>query len=94
MIKVMIERHVASELIDYYQKKASEVMQRAMQSPGFISGESLKNAAAPGHRIVFATYRSAGDWSRWYHSAERRALIEEMRPMLDGDEKITLLEHI
>ncbi|WP_207063903.1 antibiotic biosynthesis monooxygenase [Motiliproteus sp. SC1-56] len=94
MIKVMIQRRVPKELIDPYQQAASKIMLKAMQSPGFISGESLRNADDEEDRVVFANYRSEGDWSRWYHSAERRAMIEALRPMLEGDEKITVLEHI
>ncbi len=94
MIKVMIERHIADDLAEHYHKAAGKTMQQAMQSRGFISGESLKNADAPNHRFVFATYRTEADWSIWYHSPERKAMMEILRPMLLDDEKITILEHL
>ncbi|MCW8884806.1 MAG: antibiotic biosynthesis monooxygenase [Motiliproteus sp.] len=94
MIKVMIERHVALDLADHYQIAAKKVLQTAMQSPGFISGESLKDANDPNHRIVLASYQDFANWSHWYNSPERKASMEELRPMLEDDEKITVFEHI
>lgn len=34
MIRVMIERHIADELIIHYDKAARETLQRAMQAHG------------------------------------------------------------
>lgn len=94
MIKVMIERRIAADLAAPYRKAAGKALQQAMQSDGFISGESLKDARDPHHRYVFATYRSLLDWQRWYNSPERRAQMDALRPMLQEDEKITILEHL
>ena len=55
MIRVLIERHVASELSEHYDRIARETLQAAMHFPGFISGEALHNTADPNHRVVLAT---------------------------------------
>ncbi|OMH38741.1 antibiotic biosynthesis monooxygenase [Motiliproteus sp. MSK22-1] len=94
MIKIIIERHVAGELIDYYHRASRNILQMAMQSRGFISGESLKNSDDPNHRLIIASYDTSSNWSLWYHSDQRKALMEELRPMLVEDEKITVFEHI
>ena len=94
MIKVMIERRIAEDLAELYHQKASSTLQTAMSTPGFISGESLQNSADPNHRIIFANYRSLDDWMAWYQSTERKEIINQLRPMLLEDEKITILEHI
>ena len=94
MIKVMIERRIAEDLEGLYQQRASSTLQTAMSSDGFLSGESLQDANDPNHRIIFANYRSLLDWQRWYQSPERKAIMEQLQPMLLEDEKITILEHI
>ncbi len=94
MIKVLIERHIAIDLEGPYNQAARKTLQSAMQWPGFISGETLQNAANPNHRFVIATYRQASDWDRWYGSKERKEMMSAIIPMLEDEEKITLLEHI
>lgn len=93
MIRVLIERHVAEELSEHYERASRETLQKAMHFPGFISGEALHNTADPNHRVILATYRSENDWLRWHASEERRAMMDQLMPMLDMEEKITVFEH-
>ncbi|MBE9399670.1 antibiotic biosynthesis monooxygenase [Pontibacterium sp. N1Y112] len=93
MIRVIIERHIADDLAEYYEKAARNTLQQAMNAHGFISGEALHNANDINHRYVIVNYRTIQDWQRWYGSAERKEMMEAIHPMLDRDEKITILEH-
>jgi heme-degrading monooxygenase HmoA len=93
MIKVIIERHIADELGEHYEKTARATLQKAMQAHGFISGEALKDFDDPNHRIVIANYRTVNDWQHWLGSSERKEMMEQIRPMLDREEKFTILEH-
>lgn len=93
MIRVIIERQIAESLEDAYEQRARSVLQQAVEVPGFISGESLKGANNPNHRVILSTWNSAADWYRWYQSAHRRAMMADLSPMLDGDERILVLEH-
>ena len=43
MIKVLIERVIAEGLEQPYEEAARKVIQQAVQSPGFISGESFRD---------------------------------------------------
>jgi len=92
MIRVLIERHIAETLEAAYEQRARRVLQQAVATPGFISGETLVDNQDPNHRITLANWRSEADWSRWYHSQERRELMSELVPMMDKDEVITILE--
>ncbi len=94
MIKVLIERQIAEDLADHYQRTAKQTLQKAMDSHGFIAGESLKDANDPNHRIVIAAYNDLADWTYWYHSEARKEMMSMLRPLLLEDEKITILEHI
>jgi len=93
MIRVIIERHIADGLAEHYDKAARDTLQKAMQAHGFISGESLHNTYDENHRVVLATYRNISDWQRWAASRERKEMMEALMPMLQTDEKITILEH-
>ncbi|MEH6471710.1 MAG: antibiotic biosynthesis monooxygenase [Halopseudomonas sp.] len=93
MIKVMIERHIAEDLAEHYQQRASRTLQTAMGTGGFISGESLQDLNDSYHRIIFANYRTLDHWLTWYHSHERKEMMSSLRPMLTQDEKITIMEH-
>jgi len=93
MIRVIIERHIADDLGVHYEKAARETLQLAMQAHGFISGEALKNTGDPSHRVVIATYRTLQDWQRWARSSERQEMMATINPMLETEEKVTVLEH-
>jgi heme-degrading monooxygenase HmoA len=93
MIKVIIERHIADELGEHYEKAAKATLQKAMQAHGFISGEALRDFDDHNHRIVIANYRTINDWQLWLGSVERKEMMEQIRPMLDREEKFTILEH-
>lgn len=93
MIRVLIERHIADDLAEHYENAARNTLQTAMQAHGFISGESLKNSYDPNHRIILATFRTLADWQRWHSSVERKEIMGAIMPMLESEEKITILEH-
>ncbi len=93
MIRVLIERHVASELSEHYDRVARETLQAAMLFPGFISGEALHNTDDINHRVILATYRSENDWLLWATSEERREMMDKINPMLETEEKITVFSH-
>ncbi len=93
MIKVIIDRHVAEDLLDYYKAASLRTLQSAMQSQGFISGESLEDLSDPNHQVLIASYRTTADWFRWHNSDERKLMMETLAPLLMHEERITLLEH-
>ncbi|MEX2474803.1 antibiotic biosynthesis monooxygenase [Marinobacter sp.] len=92
MIRVLIERHIAETLESAYEERSRKVLQQAVSAPGFVSGETLVDASDPNHRLTLANWRSASDWDQWYRSEERKALLTELKPMMDQDEVITVLE--
>lgn len=93
MIRVIIERHIADDLTEHYEEAARNTLQQAMSAHGFISGEALYDTTNPSHRYVIVTYRTIQDWQRWYRSSERQEMMAAIHPMLETEEKITILEH-
>jgi|TARA_R110002051_G_scaffold11146_1_gene40959 heme-degrading monooxygenase HmoA len=92
MIKVLIERVIAEGLEQPYEEAARKVIQQAVQSPGFISGESFRDLERPNHRIVMVTWQNRHSWERWENSQARIDSISAFAPMLEREERITLLE--
>ncbi|GGB90059.1 hypothetical protein GCM10011352_15100 [Marinobacterium zhoushanense] len=93
MIRVMIERHIAEDLGIYYDRLSRELLQKAMQAHGFISGEVLRNIDDPNHRLVMATFRTVSDWQRWHGSEERKEMMEALEPLFKTEERVTIFEH-
>jgi len=92
MIRVLIERYIAEGLEHYYDYTIRRTISQVEQAPGCISGESLVDRYDRRRRIVMSTWKSVEDWENWFRSEERRQVVAEISPMLDGREKITMLE--
>lgn len=93
MIHVLIERHIADDMISTYEENAKHALHRTYVAPGFITGEAFVDANAPNHRFLLCKWRSIMDWERWYQSDERQELINMIAPVLQEPETITILEN-
>ncbi len=93
MIRVLIERYVDASLEQHYEIAARKILQGAVQAPGFISGESLRDMQNSNHRLILCTWTSIQQWQQWQTSQIRHNLMAELAPMLDREEKVTLLDH-
>lgn len=91
MIHVMIERIIADGLSDYYNNAIKRTIHAATHAPGCLSGESLVDTDNNNRRIVLSTWRSKYDWDNWYHSEARQEALNDVRPLLEHDEKVTIL---
>lgn len=92
MIRVIIERSIAETLEANYEDTAKQTLQKAINAPGFISGESLKDHSNSRHRVILCNWRSIQDWQSWQQSHERKEMMDKLNLMLDKEEKITVLD--
>ncbi|WP_193074889.1 antibiotic biosynthesis monooxygenase family protein [Pseudomonas sp. FME51] len=92
MIKVLIERIIAEGLEAPYEAAARSILQQAIQSPGYLFGESFIDLERPNQRYVIVTWQNRHSWERWEHSPERKECLDLFAPMLMEEEKVTLLE--
>lgn len=77
MIKVLIERDIAEGLEVPYEEVARRVLSAAIQSPGFISGESFRDLEHPNRRVIMVTWQNIRSWERWEESEARRDAISK-----------------
>lgn len=94
MIKVFIERIIAEGLESHYEHAVRKTLKAVLDSPGYLSSESLTDLKNPRHRIIVTNWTSVKAWERWYHSAARKDVNTEIAAILSGDEKITITEAV
>jgi heme-degrading monooxygenase HmoA len=92
MIRVLIERNIAEGLEHYYDCTVKRMVSQVVKAPGCIAGESLMDAKNTQRRIVMSKWDTIEDWDNWFHSVERKQVVAEISPLLEGGERITLLE--
>ena len=94
MIRVLIERHIAEGMAEKFQLALRNMRLQATHREGYISGESLHDAADPHHYFVISTWNSPSAWHAWENSDARRGVMAAIGPMLEEPEKITVLKTV
>jgi len=56
----------------------------ALNQPGYISGETLKNIDNPEESLVISTWESAEDWQKWMHNPKRIEIQTKIDILLGG----------
>lgn len=92
MIRVLIERHLIANSDTIARDAFREIRHEAIKKPGYISGETLRNASDPNHYIVISSWISIEHWRAWTSSDERRQADQQFMPLLAAPEQITVLE--
>ena len=92
MIRVLIERRLADEGGELLQQSMKEMRTQAIHQPGYVSGETLRDVSDPLHYFILSNWQSEADWRAWFTSDERRKIERRVALLLNGPEKITVLE--
>ncbi len=81
VVKVFIKRQVregsAMEAFDLLKKLRSN----AMNSQGYISGETLVSTNDQSEIMVVSIWHSIQDWTRWKESAERKTIDAQLEEL-------------
>ncbi|MEW6488289.1 MAG: antibiotic biosynthesis monooxygenase [Thermodesulfobacteriota bacterium] len=94
MVRVLIERRISEGLMGDFQQALRRTRLVAVQKPGYLSGESWRDADDPNRYVVISTWTSRQAWDAWAASDARRVAMGEIRPMLQEPERITVLEPV
>lgn len=79
-IKVIIRRKVPQGKEAQLLPLLLDLRSKAITQPGYISGETLRNADDPEDYVVISTWKSVEDWKDWEASKERA----EIRSRIDA----------
>lgn len=92
MIRIIIERKILDGKLDDYHALIRQAKNKASNMPGFLSGEIFNIKDNPNHVIVMSCWDSFETWEVWAESEERQDLLDEMRPLLELNEKVMVLQ--
>jgi heme-degrading monooxygenase HmoA len=84
MIKVIIERDCAPGKEKQIGDLLIQLRTMAMQQPGYISGETLRELINPSHFKVISTWSTLKDWKTWQGSQQRLTIEEKMSPITNN----------
>jgi heme-degrading monooxygenase HmoA len=94
MIRVLIDRMLGEEGGELLQQSMKELRGAAIHRPGYVSGETLRDAADPHHYVILSTWRSEADWHAWFTSDTRRKIEKRIGLLLNEPEKVIVLEQV
>jgi antibiotic biosynthesis monooxygenase (ABM) superfamily enzyme len=83
--KVLIKRRVAKEKQKELLPLILELRTLATLQPGYMSGETLRNAKSPDEYLVISTWRTVDAWKAWEESNDRAQVQEKIDSLL-GEE--------
>ena len=84
MVKVLLERTITGKNVGEIVRLLRQMRVKAMQQPGYISGETLHAVDDPNLYLVISTWESPAAWQTWVQSPERRKLQEEIDAYLES----------
>ena len=84
-VKVFIKRRLPDDKIRETVRLIRKLRRMAMEKPGYISGETLREFQDPDVYVVISTWESDEDWNRWFESDERKKIQAEMDDLLEGE---------
>ena len=93
MIRVIIERNIKPTCVENYLELIRNARKSANQFDGFIAGELLQEKDNPLLAVIISSWENLKAWDAWFVSKERLAIVEQMRPFLENDERIIILEN-
>jgi heme-degrading monooxygenase HmoA len=94
-VKIFIKRSVpaakASQLIPIFR----QLRVKAMQQPGYISGETLQRVDKPEEEtyIVISTWQSVEHWQQWATSQSRMELQQQIDAALNEQTEYELYQY-
>jgi len=84
-VKILITRYVPPEKEAAALPLIHALHTMAMQQPGYLSGEALRNLDDPNETLIISFWSSLADWENWVSSPKRADLQGRISEVL-GDE--------
>jgi heme oxygenase (mycobilin-producing) len=91
MVKVLMERTIRGQNVSDIVRLLRQLRVKAMQQPGYISGETLHGVDDPNYYLVISTWESLDHWENWSNNPERRKLSAEIDQYLESPTRTRVL---
>lgn len=83
-VTVLIRRSAKNERDNSLLSLLISLRAKAVEQPGYISGETLFSLTDRGSTVVLSRWQSRNDWKTWESSAARRKLVESIDRLLES----------
>ena len=83
-VRIFIKRTVPSDKAKEMISLFRQMRQLALQQPGYISGETLRNYNDPNEFLVVSSWNTAADWESWMQSPVRQKMQDKIDFLLGG----------
>jgi heme-degrading monooxygenase HmoA len=84
MVKVLMERTIRGKHVGDIVRLMRQLRVKAMQQPGYISGETLHAVEDPNFYLVISTWESLERGQAWVNNPERQKLGAEIDSYLEA----------
>lgn len=92
-VKAFIKRTVPAGKVKEMVPLFRQMRILAMEQPGYISGETLRNIDQPDEYMVISVWNSSADWQKWLESGERQEIQKKVDALLGGKTEYSLYHH-
>ena len=88
MVKVLMERTIRGKHVGDIVRLMRQLRVKAMQQPGYISGETLHAVEDPNFYLVISTWESLEQWQDWFKNPMRQKLAAEIDASLESPTRL------
>ena len=81
-VKVLISRQIKEGALVDVLMALSQLRSKALQQPGYISGETLVGEDDPHLLVVISTWDDAASWRKWKEDPARWSAEQRIEPFL------------
>jgi antibiotic biosynthesis monooxygenase (ABM) superfamily enzyme len=92
-VKILIKRKVAADKAAQLKELVMQLRTISMKQPGYVSGESLKNADRQNEYLVISTWDSLSAWKDWQSSRERAKIQDQIDALLGQKTEYDVYEY-
>ncbi len=93
-VKIIMERTVRPDQQGELLLLLRQLRMRAINQPGYITGETLISIDKPGTQIVVSTWNSLPDWKAWENHPDRLEIANKIEALLTAPTKVAVCEDV
>ncbi len=92
-VKILIKRKVPADKSAKLKDFVMQLRALSVKQPGYVSGESLRNAVKPDEYVVISTWDSPESWKTWLGSKERAVIQNQIDALLGVKTEYEMYEY-
>ncbi len=94
MLKIMVEWRAKPGKEQALEGMVRDLRTKAMQQPGYISGETLVKVDDPSTYMVVSQWTRLQAWKSWEHSQARQEIVQLIAPNVSEESCIQAYNYV